>query len=49
MFYVEPNDPGLHTKGYIFRQNEEIYKIIIGSSNLTLHPCGESVSGICKE
>lgn len=36
MFYVEPNDPGLHTKGYIFRQKEEIYKIIIGSSNLTL-------------
>lgn len=36
MFYAEPNDPGFHTKGYIFRQKEETYKIIIGSSNLTL-------------
>ena len=37
LFYVEPNDPGFHTKGYIFRQKEEIYKIVIGSSSLTLN------------
>ncbi|MEI8199114.1 MAG: DEAD/DEAH box helicase [Eubacteriales bacterium] len=36
MFYVEPKSPGFHTKGYIFQKDEEIYKIIIGSSNLTL-------------
>ena len=28
------DDDGFHTKGYIF-QEEEIYKIIVGSSNLT--------------
>jgi superfamily II DNA or RNA helicase len=33
MFHTD-KDIGFHTKGYIFR-NEEIYKIIIGSSNLT--------------
>lgn len=30
------NKEGFHTKGYIF-QNKEIYRIIIGSSNLTLN------------
>lgn len=34
MFDVEAAGEGFHTKGYIFR-NEEIYRIIIGSSNLT--------------
>ena len=34
MFDVESADEGFHTKGYIFR-NEEIYRIIIGSSNIT--------------
>ncbi|MEG0813392.1 MAG: DEAD/DEAH box helicase [Clostridium sp.] len=35
MFYVEGNDAGFHTKGYIFRE-EEVYRIIVGSSNMTL-------------
>lgn len=34
MYDVEAADTGFHTKGYIFKQ-EEIYRIIIGSSNLT--------------
>lgn len=34
MFDVKEADQGFHTKGYIF-QKEEIYRIIIGSSNLT--------------
>lgn len=34
MYHESPEDGGFHTKGYIFR-NEEIYRIIIGSSNLT--------------
>lgn len=34
MYDVEAADEGFHTKGYIFK-NEEIYRIIIGSSNLT--------------
>ncbi|MEG2668671.1 MAG: DEAD/DEAH box helicase [Lachnospiraceae bacterium] len=35
MFCVEREDAGFHTKGYIFRE-DEIYKIIVGSSNMTL-------------
>lgn len=35
MFCTSSETGGFHTKGYIFRQ-EEIYRIIIGSSNLTL-------------
>ncbi|MBE6015869.1 MAG: DUF3427 domain-containing protein [Lachnospiraceae bacterium] len=34
MFDAEAADSGFHTKGYIFRK-EEVYRIIIGSSNLT--------------
>ncbi|PPK80992.1 superfamily II DNA or RNA helicase [Lacrimispora xylanisolvens] len=34
MFDVEAADKGFHTKGYIFKK-EEIYRIIIGSSNIT--------------
>lgn len=35
MFRVKDGGKGFHTKGYIFRE-EETYKIIIGSSNMTL-------------
>lgn len=35
MFRTDESTGGFHTKGYIFRQ-EEIYRIIIGSSNMTL-------------
>ncbi len=35
MFRTNSETGGFHTKGYIFRQ-EEIYRIIIGSSNMTL-------------
>ena len=34
MYDVEASDEGFHTKGYIFRK-DEIYRIIIGSSNIT--------------
>ncbi len=34
MYDTELSDNGFHTKGYIFKK-EEIYRIIIGSSNLT--------------
>ena len=34
MYDVEQAEEGFHTKGYIFKQ-EEIYRIIIGSSNMT--------------
>lgn len=34
MYDVEAADTGFHTKGYIFKK-EELYRIIIGSSNLT--------------
>lgn len=34
MYDVEATDEGFHTKGYIFKK-EEIYRIIIGSSNIT--------------
>ncbi|MCF0150417.1 MAG: DEAD/DEAH box helicase [Firmicutes bacterium] len=35
MFCTDTETGGFHTKGYIFRQ-EEIYHIIVGSSNMTL-------------
>lgn len=35
MFRTDDETGGFHTKGYIFRK-EEIYRIIIGSSNMTL-------------
>ena len=35
MFVTSAETGGFHTKGYIFRE-EEIYRIIIGSSNMTL-------------
>lgn len=34
MYDVEAADEGFHTKGYIYRK-DEIYRIIIGSSNIT--------------
>ena len=34
MYDVEAADEGFHTKGYIFKK-EEIYRIVIGSSNIT--------------
>lgn len=34
MYDVDSADAGFHTKGYIFKK-EEIYRIIIGSSNIT--------------
>ena len=34
--YNTKNAPGFHTKGYIF-QNDDVYRIIIGSSNMTLN------------
>ena len=34
MYDVEAADEGFHTKGYIFKE-KEIYRIIIGSSNMT--------------
>ena len=34
MYDVEAADEGFHTKGYIFRK-DEIYRLIIGSSNIT--------------
>lgn len=34
MYDVEASGEGFHTKGYIFKE-EEIYRIIIGSSNIT--------------
>lgn len=36
MFRSKPEIGGFHTKGYMFRK-EEIYRIIIGSSNMTLN------------
>lgn len=36
MFQTRGRGEGFHTKGYIFKQNE-IYKIIVGSSNMTLN------------
>ena len=35
MFHTDSETGGFHTKGYIFKR-EEIYRIIIGSSNMTL-------------
>ena len=35
LYSVDGANEGFHTKGYIFR-NEEIYRIIISSSNMTL-------------
>jgi len=35
MFRTDDETGGFHTKGYIFRK-EEVYRIIIGSSNMTL-------------
>ena len=35
MLYVQEGQSGFHTKGYIFK-NDKNYKVIVGSSNLTL-------------
>ncbi|MDO5292360.1 MAG: DEAD/DEAH box helicase [bacterium] len=35
MYCVEEENVGFHTKGYMFKQ-EEVYRIIIGSANMTL-------------
>lgn len=34
MFYTREDKDGFHTKGYIFK-NEEVYRIIVGSANMT--------------
>ena len=34
MYDVQEADEGFHTKGYIFKK-DEVYRIIIGSSNIT--------------
>ena len=34
MYDVEAANNGFHTKGYIFKK-EEVYRIILGSSNMT--------------
>jgi len=34
---------GFHTKGYIFKE-EEVYRIIVGSSNMTMGAVKESVA-----
>src|SRR5699024_4512435 len=36
MYQTNEAQEGFHTKGYIFK-NEEFYRIIVGSSNLTLN------------
>lgn len=36
MYCVDERTPGFHTKGYMFREGD-IYKIIVGSSNMTMH------------
>lgn len=33
--YMSDDDEGFHTKGYIFK-NKDVYRIIVGSSNMTL-------------
>ena len=35
MYMTDQSEEGFHTKGYIFRK-EEMYRIIVGSSNMTL-------------
>ena len=35
MFRTDETEEGFHTKGYIFRE-QEIYRVIVGSSNMTL-------------
>lgn len=36
MYVTHGREEGFHTKGYIFKK-EEVYRIIVGSSNMTLH------------
>ena len=36
MYCTNTEDGGFHTKGYIFRK-DEMYRIIVGSSNMTLN------------
>lgn len=47
MYDVDRADQGFHTKGYIFKK-EEIYRIIIGSSNITSAALTKIRSGIPK-
>ena len=47
MFITENSKEGFHTKGYIFKK-EEMYRIIVGSSNMTLSALTTIVSGIPK-
>ena len=35
IYKCDPSNDGFHTKGYIFRK-DELYRIIIGSSNMTI-------------
>lgn len=35
MYVTDQTEEGFHTKGYIFKK-EEMYRIIVGSSNMTL-------------
>ena len=43
MFRTNSEVGGFHTKGYIFRE-DELYRIIIGSSNMTSKAITENTS-----
>ena len=45
MYDVEAADNGFHTKGYIFKK-EEVYRIILGSSNMTNAALTSNIDGI---
>ena len=47
MFMTDRETGGFHTKGYIFHQ-DDIFRIIIGSSNLTLNAITKNRNGIPK-
>lgn len=36
MYMSEEAEKGFHTKGYIFKADEDVYRIIVGSSNMTM-------------
>ena len=47
MYDVEAADNGFHTKGYIFKK-EEVYRIILGSSNMTSAALTSNIEGNTK-